>query len=55
MIMFRTRLFLIVCYIGLIHSNKNNNNTKQLTQQFGITKLGPCTALLDDGRKVDLG
>jgi len=50
--MFRIHLFfLIVCFLQLIHSY---DNTKQSKKNFGISKLGPCTALLDDGKKIDL-
>lgn len=43
--------YLIICCLQLIHSYEN---TKQSQKIFGITKLGPCTALLDNGKKIEL-
>jgi hypothetical protein len=50
---------LIACLTNIIYSNKiSSKNTSildgKIKNNFGITKIGPCTAELDDKTLIDL-
>ena len=40
--------------INFAYSNKNNLLINKSRTNYGIKKLGPCTAQLDDNRIIDL-
>ena len=44
----------MVNFIQLAYSYENKSNKSAQQLNYGITKLGPCTVLLDDGKKIDL-